>query len=55
VQISILDRLTVRPGRLDELLTGLRDSYLPNARTRGMTLTGVHVLPPQEIDGVPQE
>ena len=55
MQISILDRLIVRPGRLEQLLAGLRESYLPNARGRGMTLAGVHILPPEEIDGVPQE
>ena len=55
MQISILDRLTVRPGRLDQLLAGLREKYLPNARWRGMTLAAVHILPPEEIDGVPQE
>lgn len=53
--ISILDRLVVRPGRLDQLLAGLREKYLPNARGRGMRLTGVHILPPEEIDGVPRE
>jgi hypothetical protein len=53
--ISILDRLVVRAGRLDELLAGLREKYLPNARGRGMTLAGVHILPPEEIAGVPRE
>jgi len=53
--ISILDRLVVRPGRLDELLAGLRERYVPNARGRGMTLAGVHILPPEEVEGVPRE
>jgi hypothetical protein len=55
MRISILDRLIVRPGRLEQLLAGLRENYLPNARGRGMTLAGVHVLPPEAIDGVAQE
>lgn len=53
--ISILDRIVVRPGHLEQLLAGLREKYLPNARGRGMTLAGVHVLPPEAIAGVPQE
>ena len=53
--ISILDRLVVRSGHLAQLLAGLREQYLPNARGRGMTLVGVHILPPEEIDGVPRE
>ncbi len=55
MQISILDRLVVRPGRLEQFLAGLREKYLKNAQGRGMTLAGVHILPPEEIDGVPQE
>ena len=53
--ISILDRIVVRPGCLEQLLVGLRQQYLPNAQARGMTLSAVHILPPEEIDGVPQE
>ncbi len=53
--ISILDRIVVRPGLLDQLLAGLRERYLPNARGRGMTLAGIHILPPDEIEGVPRE
>jgi hypothetical protein len=55
MKISILDHLIVRPGRRDELLNGFRANYLPAARARGLTLAGIYVVPPLELDGVPSE
>ena len=48
--IYVLDRITVRPGRLRDYQARLRERYLPLARSRGMTLVGQWFTPPVELD-----
>ena len=45
----ILDRVTVRPGRLGEYRERVAREYLPQARERGMTLVGSWIEPPLEL------
>ena len=53
--IYVLDRITVRPGRLRDYQARLREQYLPVARARGMTLVGQWFTPPVELDDAPNE
>lgn len=54
-EVFILDRITVRPGRLREYQALLRERYLPLATARGMTLVGQWFTPPVELDDAPNE
>ena len=45
-EIFILDRITVRPGRLGEYQARLRDVYLPLARARGGVISGATIPAP---------
>lgn len=54
-EVFILDRITVRPGRLGEYQALLRERYLPLARARGMTLVGQWFTPPIELDDAPND
>jgi hypothetical protein len=47
--LHILDELSARPGRLDELQRLLRERYLPGAQARGMRLVGQWVAPPSPL------
>ena len=54
-EVYILDRITVRPGRLREYQALLRERYLPLATARGMTLVGQWFTPPIELDDAPND
>jgi hypothetical protein len=53
--IYLLDRVTLRPGRLATCREALRESYLPGARRRGMEFVGSWCAPPVEVEGEPTE
>ena len=55
MQVGLVDRVVVRPGRREEFLRGFHQRYLPGARARGLTLVSVVAVPPEEIEAQPTE
>jgi hypothetical protein len=53
--IYVLDRITLKPGRLREYRELLERSYLPGARARGLELVGLFATPPLELDDASNE
>lgn len=45
-RVYLVDRLTARPGRAQELLQAYRERYLPGAQARGLRLERTLLSPP---------
>ena len=48
--IYILDRVRLRPEKIQPYQRALRERYLPGARERGMELIGSWITPPVEVE-----
>ncbi len=48
--IYILDRVKLRPEKIQAYQQALRERYLPGARERGMELVGSWLTPPVEVE-----
>ena len=48
--IYILDRVKLRPEKIQPYQPALRERYLPGARERGMELIGSWITPPVEVE-----
>lgn len=51
--VLLVYELCVPPGRLDQVAALFSESYVPQARERGMELVGTYITPPIELDDAP--
>ncbi|MGH8447112.1 MAG: hypothetical protein ACREVL_17730 [Solimonas sp.] len=49
--VYLVDRLTAKPGRAQELLRAYRERYMPGAQARGLRLQTIRLSPPLWLDG----